>query len=130
MGLTYVDSCVLIDAASNRGERGALVRRVFEAETDDRFVTSKLVDLECMVRPLNRGKRDEIARMRGMLNRFPRVGLSDRTYDLAAHLRALHGLKTPDALHVAAASLNGCDRIWTSDRSMIRAVPDLAADLT
>ena len=40
------------------------------------------------------------------------------TFDLATDLRARHGLKTPDALHLATALEQGCDEFWTRDRRL------------
>ncbi|WP_437486225.1 PIN domain-containing protein [Sorangium sp. So ce1014] len=44
--------------------------------------------------------------------------LSAAVFDHAAELRARYGLKTPDALHAAAAIVNGCDELWTNDRRL------------
>lgn len=33
----------------------------------------------------------------------------------AAHLRAEHGLKLPDAIHAATAQLTHCERLLTND---------------
>ncbi|MCI0654776.1 MAG: PIN domain-containing protein [Methylococcaceae bacterium] len=35
-------------------------------------------------------------------------------YHNAAVLRAEHGLKTPDALHLATANYYGCTQFWTN----------------
>jgi predicted nucleic acid-binding protein len=43
------------------------------------------------------------------------VGLTAAVFDRAAELRARHGFKTPDALHLAAAIVHGCDRFLTND---------------
>jgi predicted nucleic acid-binding protein len=51
----------------------------------------------------------------GMLSAFELLPLSPEVFDLATTLRALHGLKTPDALHAACAVHHGCDQIWTND---------------
>ncbi len=42
-------------------------------------------------------------------------------FDLATELRAQHGLKTPDALHLAAALRAGCDEFWTNDEHLAKA---------
>jgi predicted nucleic acid-binding protein len=81
-----------------------------------------------MVRPLRSGDQAWIAAMRTALRRFREVTITDRCYELAAHLRATHGLETADALHAATASLTDCDTIWTSDRRMQVALPGFAID--
>lgn len=48
------------------------------------------------------------------------VDLNRAVFDLAAVLRAESNLKTPDALHLAAAMHAGCDEFCTNDRQLIR----------
>jgi predicted nucleic acid-binding protein len=43
------------------------------------------------------------------------VPLNARVFNLATELRALDNLKTPDALHLAAAISSGCDEFWSND---------------
>jgi predicted nucleic acid-binding protein len=128
MGLTYIDSCVLIDALVNPERRGDDARAALEGERSGGVCTSALVELECMVRPLRSGDQNWIASMRSALARFRPLEITARCYQLAAHLRALHGLKTADALHVATASLGGCDEMWTSDRQVIVAMSGFAIE--
>ena len=45
-------------------------------------------------------------------------------FDLATELRAEHGIKTPDALHLAAAIHGGCDALWTNDKRLARAAAE------
>jgi uncharacterized protein len=47
-----------------------------------------------------------------------RCRLTGAVYDLATELRARHGIKTPDALHLAAALDSGCNEFWTNDRRL------------
>ena len=50
--------------------------------------------------------------------RFEVAPFNRSVFDLAAELRAKFKLKTPDALHVAAARASGCDEFWTNDRRL------------
>ena len=128
MGLIYLDSCILIYAVEDQGKRGAAVRQRMAA-TDDRMAISPLVVMECLVGPL---KQDDLT----LRDRFNRVfaqcelitlGLSE--FVRAAELRALHSLRTPDALHLAAAQISGCDQLWTGDTRLARASRGLAVDV-
>ena len=51
--------------------------------------------------------------------------MTDAVFELAATLRARHDLKTPDALHLAAAIHHGCDELWTNDHRFDRASTDI-----
>ncbi|KYF87556.1 hypothetical protein BE20_41730 [Sorangium cellulosum] len=51
----------------------------------------------------------------GLLSAFDLLPLSAEVFDLATELRALHGLKTPDALHAACAIHHKCEQLWTND---------------
>ncbi len=53
------------------------------------------------------------------------VPITQAVLEEAANLRATLGLRTPDAIHLAAALLNGCALLVTNDRAF-RRVPDLA----
>jgi predicted nucleic acid-binding protein len=53
---------------------------------------------------------------RDVLGQFTRADLTDEVFLLAAQLRAAsRALKTPDAIHLAAAIHHGCDEFWTND---------------
>ena len=43
------------------------------------------------------------------------VQLDARVFNLATELRAQYRLKTPDALHLAAAISSECDEFWSND---------------
>ncbi|MBP8803259.1 MAG: PIN domain-containing protein [Pseudoxanthomonas sp.] len=47
----------------------------------------------------------------------------------AAHLRAHFGLKTPDALHLAAAQHHRCQALWTNDERLSKAGHGLAVNV-
>ena len=48
------------------------------------------------------------------------VPLDARAFDLATELRAQYRLKTPDALHLAAAISSECDEFWSNDDRLAR----------
>ncbi len=79
--------------------------------------------LECRVGPLKRNDDALLAEYEAFfdLAEIVTVPLSSAVYRLAAEIRATNGLKTPDALHVAAAIQSGCDAIWTADDEFDRA---------
>ncbi|OIN90626.1 MAG: hypothetical protein AUJ20_14190 [Comamonadaceae bacterium CG1_02_60_18] len=102
-----------------------MVKRMFGLSGEELVycVTSDLVRMETRVHPLRHGQIQ-------LLNQFDEfftanqqhIVLFDRAvFDLATQLRAIHELKTPDALHLAAALEAGCDEFWTNDDRLAKA---------
>ena len=48
------------------------------------------------------------------------VVLSREVMDRATNIRAQYGLKTPDAIHLAAAVMSNCDIFLTNDHRLDR----------
>src|SRR5262245_10722039 len=97
-----------------RGARGAML------------CFSDLVRLECLVDPIRRGDEEQRNVFEAQFQRMTYLSLSPPVFDLAAELRAQHRIKTPDAIHAAAAILNGCDEFWTNDRRLVALEPRIA----
>jgi predicted nucleic acid-binding protein len=78
-------------------------------------VTSTITMMELLVQPYRNQQRHQAAEFYGLLSTYPNldwVAPSLEIADLGARLRAEHGLKTPDALHAAAA-------VYTHSRAML-----------
>jgi len=85
------------------------------------LVTSALTLLEVLVVPYRVGDLPLAARYEALLTRSRGVRLVDlqRTQlRVAAHLRALHRVRTPDALQLAAALSERCTAFVTNDRAL------------
>lgn len=111
--MIYLDSCLVIYAVEDGGARGDTVRRLLAH--DDVFAVSPLVHLECLAGPMRRGDLDIEDRFRAVLGLFRQVELDPPVFERAARLRASASIRTPDALHIAAAQVHGCDSLWTND---------------
>lgn len=84
-------------------------------------VTSTLTLLETLVVPLRRGRTDLARRYEELLVHGRGLALVPLDLDLlraAAALRAHHGLRTPDALQLAAAFAVGATAFLTHDRRL------------
>jgi len=126
----YLDSCIVIYAVEDDGPRGNAVRQRLTESADAVVAVSPLVTLECLVGPLrdeNYGLHDHYLRA---LHNFKPLSLETEHYVRAAELRARYGLKTPDALHLAAAQMHGCDELWTNDNRLAAAAKNLAVNVT
>lgn len=126
--MIYLDSCILIYALEDQTDRGAAVRARL-ARTSEPIAISPLVMLECLVGPQRNGDLALEDHYTRAFARFELLNLGVAEFLRASQLRARHGLRTPDALHLAAAQLSGCRQLWTNDTRLTSAAPALAADV-
>jgi predicted nucleic acid-binding protein len=118
---------MLIYALEDDTERGAVVRERMARATG--LAISPLVMLECLVWPKRKrdlALEDHYARA---FAGFELIELGVPVFLRATELRARHGLRTPDALHLAAAQLSGCVEFWTNDTRLATSAPALAVDV-
>ena len=128
MGLIYVDACILIYALEETGGRGAAARRALE-RAEQPLATSPLALTECLVGPLRSHDLELRDRHLSLYERLVRIDLGSEAFLRAAEIRAEFGLRTPDALHLAAAQLAGCTELWTNDKRLASASHGLAIDV-
>ncbi|MFT4212933.1 MAG: type II toxin-antitoxin system VapC family toxin [Microbacterium sp.] len=126
--MIYLDTCILIYALEDGGGLGERTRAAMRG-VDDRLAASPLVLHECLVRPIRDGDNELRARFVEVYNRLVRIQMDESVFVLAAELRARHGLKAPDSLHLAAAQLARCDQLWTNDERLATASRGLAVDM-
>lgn len=126
--MIYLDSCILLYAMEDRGARGAAVRRAL-ADVEVEVASSALALQECLVRPMRERNAELRDRYLAMFDHIETVDLDAAVFVRAAELRADFGLKTPDALHLAAAQVSGCTELWTNDRRLATASHGLAVDI-
>jgi predicted nucleic acid-binding protein len=129
-GPTALDTALFIYYIEENETFLPLVAPIFEDVSAGRrdVVTSSLTLLEVLVVPYRAGNLALAERYEAYLSRSRGVRLVDidrSQLRTAAHLRALHPtVRTPDALHLAAALLAGCSAFVTNDRDL-PAVPGL-----
>lgn len=111
----YLDTCIVIYLLENHPTFGATVRNTLLSTMGRRFCISPLVELECLVAPLRDNNPALIQRYENFFQCYESLDLPPAVYRIAAGLRSRYRLKTPDALHLAAAQFHGCEEIWTND---------------
>ncbi|MDR3214572.1 MAG: type II toxin-antitoxin system VapC family toxin [Azoarcus sp.] len=81
---------------------------------------TELTRLECRVKPLRERDKDLLSCYDMFFSQpaASHVPIDKTVFDLATELRARHRLKTPDALHLAAAIEAGCEEFWTNDHRL------------
>lgn len=85
------------------------------------LVTSALTLLEVLVTPYRAGNRSLADRYEALLTRsrgIELIALTQQQLRAAAQLRAATGVKTPDAMQLAAAIGAGCRALVTNDRRL------------
>lgn len=125
--LIYLDSCVVIYVVERHPLYAATIEARMQGMTRGTYCHSPLVRMECLIKPL----RNQDADLQQLFETFWRaqkmLDLPISVYDSAAKLRAVHPhLKTPDALHLAAAQHHGCGEFWTNDDRLAIIAPALA----
>lgn len=125
----YLDTAPVIYLVEEVPNYAELVdRRVSVADVIQ--VASDLTRMECRVKPLREGNT---ALLQDYNDYFAEVVeetvvLSRAVIDRATDIRARYGFRTPDALHLAAAVVSGCDVFLTNDYRLNR-FPDIAMDV-
>ena len=125
----YLDAAPVIYAIEQVPRyAGAVDARLSAAEVVQ--VVSDLTRMECRVKPLRDGNSDLLKDyddyFEGVVAEI--VALSREVMDRATAIRGQYGFKTPDAIHLAAAVISGCDVFLTNDHRLNR-FPDIAVEV-
>ena len=116
--LIYLDTAPLIYLVEHVPHYAEIVAK--RLSSTDTVVISDLTRLECRVKPLREGDNSVLDDFDRFFNES--VGailmLSREVMDRATDIRAYYRFKTPDAIHLAAANVSGCDVFLTNDRRL------------
>jgi predicted nucleic acid-binding protein len=122
-GATGIDTSVFIYFIEEDPRFLSTLLPLFRQADEGRrqLVTSALTLLEVLVIPYRAANRQLAERYEALLTRSRGVRMIDLTRDqlrAAAELRAIAGVKTPDALQMAAAIGAGCTSFVTNARRL------------
>ena len=123
MSRIYLDACAIIYFVEASGPfHAAVVSRILQIQSDpnSRLLTSRLSCLECRIHPIRQRDDELLATYNSFFNtsRLILIGISDAVIERATTLRANHGFKTPDAIHLASAIEAKADLFLTGDASL------------
>lgn len=110
-------------------EHQSRIRDAISSRPGWEFGVSPLVQLECLVSPKRSGDLSLESRYMAVLAQMLMLPFDEVTWVRATELRTRFGLKTPDALHLACAQINGCREFWTNDDRLSRAAMGLSLNL-
>jgi len=122
-GVVGVDTAIFIYFIEARPQFLPVIEPLFKAADEGRqeIITSVLTLLEVLVVPYRAGNRLLADRYEALLTRSRGVRVADLTRAQlrgAAQLRAVTGVKTPDAIQLVAALTAGCTAFLTNDRRL------------
>lgn len=119
-GKFYLDTSPVIYSVEQVAPYDVLMPPVWQSATNDdiALVSSELLLLEALVKPIKTGDEDLEERYRELLTNSTSVELHPielTTLEKAVRIRASFGLKTPDAIHAATALEHSCELLITND---------------
>jgi uncharacterized protein len=122
--LVALDTMVFVYHLANHPRYAALTTAVLEAVEAGRLVgvTTTVTLAEILTAPAKAGDRQASQDYELYLTRFPNLQIAPLDIALAretALVRGATGLRTPDAIQVAAARLVNADAIITNDRRWV-----------
>lgn len=117
---SYLDANVSIYALEGYPEFRSDLTSLFEAidRSELSTVTSELTLAELLVKPFQRNDIHGEAKCRSLVRHRPGLSVApvgSETLVEAARLRAATGLRFPDAIHFATATVTGCHVFLTND---------------
>lgn len=116
----YVETSPFIYYVENHPVYADKMQQIFEDVNTGKIegITSVITLAETLTKPLQTGDKIVEQAYRTLLQQTQHITLMPITAAIAertAELRARYALKTPDALHIAAALDSGCDAFLTND---------------
>lgn len=116
----YLDTAPLIYLIEHVAQYGDLVAQ--RLSTTDALVVSDLSRLECRVKPMRDGNTALLDEFDCFFNESVSevVTLTREVMDRATEIRSRYGFKTPDAIHLAAATSSNCELFLTNDARLNR----------
>ncbi len=121
----YLDASTIIYCVESASPfREAVLARLSPAEGAMKgiLLTSRLSRLECRVKPLRDSNAELLATYDSFFTRqsVNVIEIGAAVVERATELRARHGLRTPDAIHVATAIEEHAELFLTGDRELAR----------
>ena len=125
----YLDTCCIIYLIENVPGFSAPMRAHLANNPDVIMCVSPLVRLETLIKPLTDENQVLAQDYEDFLAAQQWLPMNDSDFDYATRLRAMHRLKTPDALHLATALRHSCTEFWTNDDRLNNAAVGMAVNV-
>ena len=116
----YLDACMVIHLIEGNSQQQQILKRALLGKI---VFSSELVRLESRIKALRENQKIFLKVYEQFFKDCQLIDLNRSVFEQATELRVNHNLKTPDALHLAAA-LDVCDQFWTNDQQLVKLVND------
>ncbi|TXL12534.1 hypothetical protein BMR05_13695 [Methylococcaceae bacterium HT4] len=117
MKSVYLDTCMVIGLIEGDAEQRKALKNYLSDKT---VLSSELVRLEARLLAVRENKLEQLQLYDGFFSVCDFIELNRLVFELATTLRAENNLKTPDALHLAAAIESSCDEFCTNDKHLLK----------
>lgn len=115
MGLVYLDACTIIYCVEKSYLYYPKLQAAVAAAVNNTLCISPLVKAECLVLPIRLNNNALIGLYEDFFSSLTTLTIDETVFRQAASIRAQHGFKLPDALHLACAIHHDCEAFWTND---------------
>ena len=114
----YLDSSAIIYLVENAAKK-PLVLAALAKYPGYTICSSALALMECLVQPLQNGNQNLVQAYDAYFQILWLIPSRREVFRRAAEIRAFTNLRTPDALHLAYASMGRCEAIITGDQKSV-----------
>lgn len=126
----YLDSCIVIYLIEEHPLFSARIEKQLNQGFDIEIFVSVLTETECVVFPLRNRNGLLIEKFNDWFDAVNLLPVSRTAFLNASQLRAdFPSLKSPDALHLATATLYNCDEFWTNDERLKNIAPAMVRNI-
>jgi len=123
----YLDTCIVIYVVERHPLYSATIESLIWSLSMTSLCYTPLLRMECLIKPYKNQDTDLLQLYETYLDAQQLLELLPDIFNAAAKLRANHSkLKTPDAIHLAAALHHGCSEFWTNDTRLNHIASGLA----
>lgn len=129
MRRVYLDSCMVIYLIESVDSLSEQAQQFLAKNGDAILCVSPIVRLEVLVKPLRDASAMLVADYEEFIAAQNWLAIDDSVVNAALQLRVQHGLKTPDALHLATAMHHGCTEFWTNDDRLNKVASNLSVNI-
>lgn len=114
----FLDTCIVIDLVEGTPEQQGKLKALIAGKE---VFGSELVRMESRLQAVRDQRDDLLDIYDAYFGSCLLVPFERRLFDLASRLRIDHRIKTPDALHLAAALTAECKQFFTNDKRLAKA---------